>query len=193
MLEATCLSPCEKQEPTPLVPVKPVVSAVSPTSVPVGSVTRTVQITGTSFVPDTVLTVDGVDVETIYVNSTTLRAIIAPSAQSAPKTVQVGARTGSLISTATIPFQFTAATYSITSLAPSTSPVSFEKQTISVTGTGFIPSTQVLWNGTSMETIYVSTTQVRFNVPSMPTAGVFPVTVKNGASTGTGSVNFTVT
>ena len=68
--------------------------------------------------------------------------------------------------------------------------------TLTVTGTNFVASSVVQWNGVSQVTTYVSATQLSaaITVGDLATAGIFPVTVFNPTPGGgtSSAVNFTV-
>jgi hypothetical protein len=85
----------------------------------------------------------------------------------------------------------------ITGISPASAVAGAAALTLTVTGTNFITSSVVQWNGSARATTFVSTTQLKAAIgPSdLATAGSFSVTVRNpppGSGT-SGGVAFTVT
>jgi len=84
----------------------------------------------------------------------------------------------------------------ITSLSPASATVGGLDFTLTVTGTNFVPSSVVRWNGAARATTYVSATQLRATIPAtdLLTAGTAQVTVFNPPPGGgtSNSVGFAV-
>jgi hypothetical protein len=90
-----------------------------------------------------------------------------------------------------------AATLAITSVAPATVPAGSAPFTLQISGSGFVPQSVALWNGTSLTTAYVSSTKLTAAVPASlaVSTGVFTITVANpggGTSSGTAPVVVTL-
>ncbi len=85
----------------------------------------------------------------------------------------------------------------ITSLAPTSCLVGASPATLNVAGSGFIASSTVRWNGTSLGTTFVSATQLTAAVPSasLASAGTGSITVSNPSPGGgiSNVVSFSVT
>lgn len=82
----------------------------------------------------------------------------------------------------------------ITSISPNSGTVGGAGFTLQVNGTNFVNGTSVVrWNGSNRTTSFVSSTQLNATIPAsdLLTAGVFPITVANGANV-SNAVNFTV-
>lgn len=60
----------------------------------------------------------------------------------------------------------------IASLAPASAPAASPAFTLTVNGTGFVPATVVLWNGSARTTTYVSATQLRASIGAADIAAV---------------------
>ena len=75
----------------------------------------------------------------------------------------------------------------ISALSPVTLAVSDQQRSVVVTGTGFLPTSSVMWNGATASTTYISPTQLQFLTPvgALAAPGTAQVTVSNGVSGGT--------
>jgi hypothetical protein len=84
-------------------------------------------------------------------------------------------------SSTTIAFTVTNPSASIQSINPSTAFVGSAGFTMTVNGGGFVSGSEVVFNGTSLSTSFVSAAKLTANVPSslLGAAGDFPVAVKN--------------
>ncbi|WP_285616721.1 choice-of-anchor P family protein [Kineosporia sp. NBRC 101677] len=85
-------------------------------------------------------------------------------------------------------FTYTAAAASVGSLSPSAGPAT-GGTTVTVTGSGFTPSSIVFVDGMPVVTTFVNSTTVRFTSP-LHAAGAAPITVRTGGVT-SNAVNFT--
>ena len=72
----------------------------------------------------------------------------------------------------------------ITSLNPSSKTQGDPGFTLTVNGTNFITSSTINWNGLGLNTMYVSATQLTTVISSVPTVGIFNITVTNPAPGG---------
>jgi hypothetical protein len=176
----------------PLIPLVPTLQSITPTTLPVGSALTAMTVKGTNFTPQTVVTVDGQDRLTNFVDDTTLTGHLLPSADGTPRTVQVGVRNGALVATPTLPFIYTATTLHIASIDPTELPIGGASTTVTATGTGFINNTQILANGSpAYQVQYINPTTVRFVVKPPSTPDQQTITVRNGAVNGTGNPTLT--
>jgi len=173
------------------VPAAPTIASFTPTSGPVGTV---VTITGTNFTGATAVTFNGTVATTFNVVSAT----------SLTATVPTGATTGTIAvttpgGTATSTTSFTVVapnpTPVITSLSPASVAEGFVSFTITVTGTGFLPTSTLTFGGTSLPVVYVSATQLSVSLPTGALAGTYPIIVSNPTPGGGASapVTFTIT
>jgi uncharacterized repeat protein (TIGR03803 family) len=84
-----------------------------------------------------------------------------------------------------------------TPLVPASLPAGSAAQTLSINGTGFLPSSTVTFNAVGHATIFVGATQLTISLTSadLATAGTYPVVVTNPAPGGgsSNSVSFIVT
>ena len=160
---------------------KPIITSFTPTS---GSTGTEVTISGSKFFGSTAVAFNDIDASSFIVDSDTQIRAYVPSGASTGK-IRVTSPDGTGYSEqdfviAVIP--------SISSFAPSNGPVGSE---VTLTGTGFIGTSVVAFNGTSASEYTVdSDTQIRANVPSGAATG--PIRVTNAASSGTSATDFVV-
>jgi hypothetical protein len=163
----------------------PAITQFTPATLATGSASPTVAVTGTGFVPTTVIDVNGSARPTTFVSSTqvnvTLTASDVVSAGSLSLTA-VNATPGGGTSAASAIAINNPAPGAVIALSPAVvmtggaSPV-----TVTVTGTNFIPASTVQVNGAARATSYVNPTQLTFllTATDQATAQLLPVTVVN--------------
>ena len=149
----------------------PTITSLSPSSASAGSPAFTLTVTGTQFISASQILWNGNSVPTTYVSSTSLKAQIPASDLSSAGTANVavqnpapGGGTSSALSFAiSTPLNPTPA---ITSLSPSSAMAGGSAFTLTVMGTQFIAASQILWNGSSVPTTYVSSTSLTAQIPA---------------------------
>ena len=162
----------------------PTAGAVNPSSVDGGSITNTLlTVSGSNFVPSSVVRIDGTARATTYVSSTTLNAALTPADQASARTLPVVVVTPA-------PGGGTSAAVSVTinvnpqpvlsSVSPS-SIVAGSPVVLHVLGSGFISTSAILWNGSPLTTQVVSATELTATIGAgqSATAGTATITVKN--------------
>ncbi len=166
----------------------PTLLALAPTSALAGSSDTTLTLTGTKFVSGSIAVFDGADLTTSFVNSTTLTASI-PAAKllgtgSYPVTVTNPVPGGG--TTQNIAFTVTNPTVTIAGISPGYATTGDPNTSLIVSGSGFIPTSVVNFNGKALPTSYVSNNRVDtvIQASSLTTAGSYPVTVTNPAPGG---------
>jgi len=84
-------------------------------------------------------------------------------------------------------------TLSITSVSPASATAGSAAFTLTVNGSGFASGASVLWNGTALNTAFVSATQLTASVTAalVASAGVASITVSSGGKT-SGVISFTI-
>jgi hypothetical protein len=168
-----------------------VITSLSPSTATAGGAAFTLTVNGTGFVSSAVVQWNGTALSTTFVSATQLTAQVTASliatAGTAAVTVLQNAATSNSVN-------FTiAAGPVITSLSPSTATAGAAAFTLTVNGTGFVSGAVVQWNGTALNTTFVSATQLTAQVTAslIATAGTAAVTVLENAVT-SNSVNFTI-
>ncbi len=177
----------------------PTITAISPATAVAGSGGFTLTITGTNFVNGSVVRWNGSPRTTTFVSGTVLTATIPASdivtAGTANVTVFNPAPGGGTSNTAT--FTITNPAPTITAISPATTVAGSGGFTLTITGTNFVNSSVVRWNGSDRPTTFVSSTQLTAAIPAsdVATAGTANVTVFNPAPGGgeSGAATFTIT
>ncbi|HST57320.1 MAG TPA: IPT/TIG domain-containing protein [Longimicrobium sp.] len=183
-------------------PAIPVLTAVSPATVPVGSTDVTVTLTGTGFdrkaqVRLTTPQVPGSiprGLVTTWVSSTEVRAVV-PTVLMVTGTVAnlsvFSLDAGKTTAEQTFTVMYAAPT--LTALSHTTATRGQANPTaVTVTGTGFAFGTTVVWAGQPVTTLYQTPTSVYF-IPPVNTAGTFELFVRNPTPGGGSSVTRTFT
>ena len=174
---------------------------LSPSTLPVGSASpTTVTVTGNTFVPTSVVQINGAARATTYVNSTTLtfQATVADQAHAGTLYVTVTnpAPGGGTSPAASLAVTGPPATPTITAVSPSSIVAGSGDTLIVVSGTGFTTNSVIQWNGTALNTtlFYYPTAQLDATVPAadLTTAGTASVTVNTPTATPSLSNAFTV-
>ena len=163
-------------------PSAPTVTSISPASVPLGSPAFTLTITGTGFISTSTVQVNGSAVPSTYVSTTQLTASVPASAATAAGTLSVVVLNGTVGSTSSVSLAVDNPTPVVSSISPAVLPAGTSvSTTITVTGSNFVPTSVVEFNGSSRTTTYVSSTQLTFQLTAADQATVqnVPVTVTN--------------
>ncbi|PYV11735.1 MAG: hypothetical protein DMG07_18565, partial [Acidobacteria bacterium] len=138
----------------------PTLSSISPSSAVAGSAAFTLTATGTNFNSSSVVRWNGADRTTTFVSSTQLQAQILAgdiaSAGTAPVTVFNPTPGGGTSSAQT--FTINNLVPTLSSISPSSAVAGGAGFTLTATGTNFIASSVVRWNGNDRSTTFVSST-----------------------------------
>jgi hypothetical protein len=180
----------------------PTTSGLSPSSAAAGGPGFTLTVAGTNFISGSVVRWNGTDRATTFVSATQVRAAILAADIAAAGTAQVtvfNAAPGGGTSNAQT-FTISASSNPLpttTALTPSAAPAGGPAFTLTVSGTGFVGSSVVRWNGTNRTTTFVSPTQLTAAIATadIAAAGTAQVTVFN-PTPGGGTSNaqaFTIT
>lgn len=179
----------------------PVASSLSPSSCTAGASAFTLTVTGSSFVSSSVVKWNGTALTTTYVSATQLTASVpaANVASSGSASVTVYTPTPGGGTSAALTFTINAPANNpvpvLTSISPSSCTAGASAFTLTVTGSSFISSSVVKWNGTALTTTYVSATQLTASVPAanVASSGSATVTVFTGTPGGGTSSGATFT
>jgi len=161
----------------------PMLTSIAPLSVLAGAGATALQASGAGFVPGAKIVFGATDLITTFTNATTLDATVPASLLGASGSVPVKVVNPAPGGGASAPISFTVTnpTASIQSINPSAAFVGSAALQLVVTGSGFVPGSNVIFNGTTLATTTVSASEVRANVTagSLGAAGDFPVAVSN--------------
>lgn len=166
----------------------PVATSLSPTTALTTDPAFTMTVTGTGFVSASVVQWDGTPLTTTFVSETQLDASVTPAQLATAGTVTVTVFTPAPGggSAAGLPFQVDHPTPVLSTVSPNSVVVGSPMTSISVTGSSFESSSEVLFNGTPLATTFVNAGQLSATVPAslLDFAGTFAVTVSTPAPGG---------
>jgi hypothetical protein len=161
----------------------PSLTSLSPSSATAGGPGFTMTVTGASFVSGSAVRWNGANHPTTYVRSTQLQATIPASDVVSAGTAQVTVFTPSPGGGTSNPFPVVMVPSNpvptLTSLSPGSATAGGPGFFLSLTGTGFGPTSLARWNGSVRTTIFVSSTQLKAIMHSTDiiSAGAAQVTV----------------
>lgn len=165
----------------------PVIASISPTSESTGATAAIITVTGTGFVPTTVINVNGVARATTFTNSTQVSVTLTAADVAAAGTLAltaVNTSPGGGTSTATnLNIVAPPVTPVISSISPAAVVAGSSALTLKITGSGFQSTSVVQVASANEATTYVSATQLTAIVPASQLAagGELPVVVLNGS------------
>jgi Tol biopolymer transport system component len=177
----------------------PSITSISPTSVNAGGASFTLTVNGTNFVPASVVQWKGAIRTTTFVSSTQLAMTVTGADIASPGTAEVVvvnlAPGGGISNVAT--FTTSSGTPAIASLSPFTIAAGSAPFTLTVTGTSFVSSSIVRWNGSDRSTTFINNTQLAARIPvgDIASQGTAQVTVATPGPGGgaSGAAPFAVT
>jgi hypothetical protein len=164
-------------------------SALAPSSAPVGAGAFTLTVTGTGFVSGSVVTWDGSDRTTSFVSASRLEASIPASDLILGKTVPIVARAPGGGLSSQLEFLVENPAPVLGSISPVRANGGGAAFTLTVTGSSFVSNSSVLWNGVARTTTFVDATGLQASIPATDLAagGEFEVSVSNPLPAGGGS------
>jgi len=178
----------------------PSITALSPSSVTARTAPVTLTVTGSNFISSSQVSMNGLILATTFTSSTEVRAGITatniPDGGTVPVTVFNPAPGGGTSNS--LPFTINNPVPAITSLSPSSALAGGPTYTLTVNGSGFVPSSVAQWNGADLTTTFVSEGQLTASVPASNIAavGTAQVTVVNpapGGGTSNPSISLAIT
>ena len=143
----------------------PAIAFLSPSSAAVGGLGLNIGVVGSHFVSSATVFWNGQSRATVFVSSTQLNAAILTSDLSSSATAQVTVFNPGPGGGASVPAAFFVnpppnPVPALASLAPSSAPAGSPGFNLALTGSNFISSSTVLWNGLGRATVFVSSTQL---------------------------------
>jgi uncharacterized protein (TIGR03437 family) len=177
--------------------VRPVLTAVSPTSVTISNSAATLTVTGAGFTPNSLVHLSAALVEaglgTTYVNSTTLRATISPGLLLSAGTALISVADAG--TSGTVPLTIVAPQPSISTIYPTSVAAGGPATSVALTGSGFTPGSTVLWNGTPLPTKFGSFSSIGATVPAslIASPGIATITVAQPGGPPSAGVQITIT
>ncbi len=176
----------------------PTITSLSPPSATVGAAAETLTINGTGFVSTSTATYNSVAHTATYVSSAQLKITLSATdlvtAGTYPVVVTNPAPGGGASNA--VSFTVGNPVPAITSLSPSSATAGAAATILTLTGTKFLSTSAVSFNGAVHTTTYVSATQLKITLSTsdLATGGTYAVVVTNPTPGGgaSNSVNFTV-
>ena len=166
----------------------PTVTSITPTSLPAGSAATAITVTGTGFTSTTAIQVGGTVENTTYSSSTQISATVSAAQFLQGGVLSVIALNGDATSASGTAVNLTVnnPAPAITQLVPATFVSGSAARSISVLGTGFVPTTTIQVNGSARPTTFVTSTEVSviFATADLATGGTLNVTAVNAAPGG---------
>jgi sugar lactone lactonase YvrE len=145
----------------------PLLISLSPNSSMVGNPAFNLTVTGANFVSGSTVYWNGVPLSTAFVSTTQLTALIPEIAIATVGTADVTVTNPGSGGYNALGFAVNPVPLTISSLTPNEATAGGPAFTLVVSGTGFVPGTAVIWNGTALSTSFVSGTQVTAAVPAI--------------------------
>src|SRR4029453_14012552 len=171
-------------------PPTPPLPGITPSPGLVGGAGFTPTVAGTSFSPTSTVRINATDRATTFVSATQLTAAISTADIAVPGTLSVTVLTpgATLSNGVSLSVQNPAPT--LTSLSPSSASAAGTAFTLTVTGTNFVPSSVVRWNGAARATTFLSSTSLSAailagDIATATTASVTVFTPTPGGGTST--------
>lgn len=174
-------------------------TSLNPYTVAAGSAAFTLTATGVGFANGDSITLNGTAISTTFDSATQLHATVPATSVATTGTIQVAVQDASNNKTNSLPFIVTGGTAgtppTLTSLSPNTSYNNVSSVALTANGSGFVSGSVIVWNGTAMPTIFVSSTQLTTTIPGtfLTTVGTENVFVLNPDSTVSQTLPFTIT
>jgi uncharacterized protein (TIGR03437 family) len=169
-------------------------ASISPSSITAGSPSFTLTAAGAGFVTNSAVEWNGVPIVTTFVSSTQLTAQIVAGLVAVPGTASVRIANPSAVFSSSLTFTIaTTPPPTISSLSPTSVASGGPALNLTVNGSGFVPGSQVQWNGAAVSTTFVSAAQLTALLPSQPAPATGSITVVNPGSAPSNALTFTVT
>jgi hypothetical protein len=166
----------------------PMITALSPSAVPAGSASFNLSITGTNFVSQSTVMVNGNGRPTTFINATSLEAAVSSSDVTTGGTVQIsvlnpqpqGGNSDSFPLSVTNPVPI------ILSISPTAAGAGSASTVLAFTGSGFVPNSTVLINGAAHTLVFAGATSIETTLTpaDLANGGVSQVQVVNPAPGG---------
>src|SRR5258707_1696246 len=177
----------------------PTVASLSPSAAPAGSASFTLTVSGTNFVSLSTVHWNGSARPTTFVSSTELQAQItnADIATSGTVSVTVSTPTPGGGTSSALTFTVDNPSPTVASMNPTSAGAGGASFTLTVTGTNFIPTSTVQWNGSTRSTTFVSSTSLQAaitaaDISAVSTASVTVLNPSPGGGT-SAALTFTIT
>jgi uncharacterized protein (TIGR03437 family) len=161
----------------------PAIVSLSPNPVDAGGVEFLLNVTGSGFVPSSVVNLANTPIGTTYVSSNQLRADIIPELRALSGTFPLTVTNSGLARSAAASFTVSPVLFTV---SPSSAAAGGPSVNITATGVGFTRTDVLTFNAAALPTTYVSSTTLTGAVPATSMRTVGTATVQVSDSTGSG-------
>ena len=174
----------------------PAVLSLSPSSALAGSAGFKLTVNGSNYAAGSSVQWNGANLTTTFVSASQLKAAVPAGDIALGGTAAVTVSSGGVVSNG-LAFTIDNPVPAAASLSPPSAIVGGPSFTLTVTGTNFVTTSAVEWNGAALATTFVSATQVTATVPAgdIASTGTASVTVANpapGGGTSSPSLTFDI-
>ncbi len=185
----------------PVSALTPVISSISPSTAIAGGISFTLFVLGSNFISSSVINFNGAPIATSYSSPNVVLAEILQSQILAQGTASIsvtspsnGVPGGGTSNTVTLPIVPSIGPLSVLGISPTSATAGGPAFTLTVSGTGFVPGSQVTFNLNNMTTNYVNSTELTATIPAsaIAIAGNPYVIVNNPDGTASVFITFTV-
>jgi uncharacterized protein (TIGR03437 family) len=175
-------------------PATPSVSSLSPSSATTGGGGFTLTVIGSGFLIGSFVQWNGSALTTSYMNANQLTASVPANLIANAGNASVSVLNPGGASSSALPFTITAATPSLSSLAPNSATAGGGGLTLTVNGSGFLNGSAVEWNGSPLTTSYVDASRLTASVAaaSIASVGTANVVVVNPGGIQSNALTFTI-
>lgn len=178
----------------------PTATSISPSSIATASGNTVATITGTGFTPTSQVTIYPVtSLVTTYVSSTLLKVLftsadLANPTFGTPLQINVTNPPPGGGTSQPVYVDVTSPAPQITSISPSSVPAGSFGFLLTINGSGFFPSSDVIWNGNGGQTNFISPNQITFAIPGslVQNAGTAQLQVENFINSLSNTATFTI-
>jgi uncharacterized protein (TIGR03437 family) len=181
----------------------PILAGVNPNTAPAGSAGLTLTLSGSNFTPGATAYFNGAPLSTTFVSAQQLTAALPTARLTTAGTFPITVANPDAPSVFSAPQSFVVQAVTapnpvptISSLSPNSASLGGTSLQVTISGTGFLSSSTVTFNGITHSATFVGTSQltITLNAADLSTGGSFPVVVTNPTPGGGASnaVNFTI-
>ncbi len=169
----------------------PHISALSPTAIGAGSADFTLAVGGSAFLNTSTVFWGATPLATNFVSAAQVNAAVPAALIVSPAAVNITVSNSGTLSNAVV---FNVAAPVISTINPSNASVGSNGFTMTVTGSGYTPATQLQWNMNPLPVVFLATTQLTASIPPnlLTLAGTAQVSVINPGGAVSNSLTFTL-
>ena len=177
-------------------PPAPTLNSISPNTAIAGGISFTLTATGSNFTNASIINWNGTALTTAFVSATSLTATVPSAKIVSAGTDSITVSTTGIGTSAALAFTVQNPPAPIlNSISPNTAVAGGTSFTLTATGSNFINTSVINWNGSAFTTAYVNSTTLTASVPAanITTAGTASVTVTTPGANASAAVTFTIT